>query len=328
MKKKIQHLFSQEKRIAYTLVGVFFLVLCYTLLFFGHQFLVYRYEVLHEEATREGTLVVMPADFQRAHAVAEKRSYLTRPDVLFQEAVMLQSGVRVLISQYRNDFYRMREAITGNMQSLRTILELSEGMVFAEREEISHRASYLEGRLTMNKEDREESLDQLVKLSGEYVEKASADLERTKKALVIQDITSLKHEITFLDSLYRVNPGTKLKFDAKVFNKLYQESFAETKLNQKADDLRASWLTISNLLDPYRIESREIRRLAREKRADIVAEEAKKWIEKEPPEAPFPDIYDQIYISLAEQMMYVYEDGDLITSTPITSGRQKYQTVR
>lgn len=288
----------------------------------------YRYDVLHEEATREGTLVVMPADFQVSHAVAEKRSYITRPDVLLSEAVVLQSGVRSLISQYRNDFYRMRDTIAANMQSLRTIVELSEGMVFAEREEVSHRANYLEGKLTMTKDEREESLEQLVKLSTEYVDKASADLERTKKALVMQDITSLKHEITFLDSLYRVSPGTTLKFDAKVFNKLYQESFAEEKLNQKADDLRVSWLTISNLLDPYRIESREIRRLAREKRADIVAEEAKKWTEKEPPEVPFPDIYDQIYISLAQQMMYVYEDGDLILSTPITSGRQNYQTVR
>ncbi len=288
----------------------------------------YRYDVLYEEATGEGTLVVMPADFQQAHAIAEKRSYLTRPDVLFQEAVMLQSGVHSLISQYRNDFYRMRETITGNMQSLRTIVELSDGMVFAEREEVSHRASYLEGKLTMNKDEREESLEELAKLSAEYVEKATADLERTKKILVMQDITSLKHEVIFLDSLYRMSPGTTLKFDAKVFNKLYQESFAEEKLKQKADDLRASWLTISNLLDPYRIESREIRRLAREKRVDIVAEEAKKWTEKEPPEVPLSDIYQQIYISLAEQMMYVYEDGDLILSTPITSGRQNFQTVR
>lgn len=328
MKKKIQHLFSQEKRIAYTLVGVFFLVLCHTLLFFGHQFFVYRYDVLYEEATGEGTLVVMPADFQLSHTVAEKRSYLTRPDILFREAVTLQRGIRSLISQYRNDFYRMRDTIAANMQSLRTIIELSDGMVFAEREEVNHRASYLEGRLTMNKDEREESLEQLVKLSGEYVEKASIDLERTKKALVMQDITSLKHEIIFLDSLYRVSSGTTLKFDQKVFNKLYQESFTEEKLNQKADDLRASWQTISNLLDPYRIESREIRRLAREKRINIVAEEAKKWTDKKPPEAPLSNIYDQIYISLPEQMMYVYEDGDLIISTPITSGRQNYQTVR
>lgn len=144
MKKKIQHLFSQEKRIAYTLFGVFFLLLCHTLLFFGHQFFVYRYDVLYEEATGEGTLVVMPADFQQAHPVAEKRSYLTRPDILLREAVILERGVHSLISQYRNDFYRMRDTIAANMQSLQTIVELGEGMVFPEREEVSHRANYLE----------------------------------------------------------------------------------------------------------------------------------------------------------------------------------------
>ncbi len=328
MKKKIQHLFSQEKRIAYTLVGVFFLLLCHTLLFFGHQFLVYRYDVLYEEATGEGTLVTMPADFQQMQSVAGKKIFLTRPDTLAREAIALQGGVRSLISQYRNDFYRMRETIAGNMQSLRTIIDLGETMVFPEREEIIHRANYLEGKLTMNKGEREESLEELVKLSTEYVEKATADLERTKKSLVLQDITSLKHEITFLDSIYRVSTSTTLIFDVKVFNKLYQESFAEDKLTQKADDLRAAWTTLSNLLDPYRIESREIRKIAREKRADIVAEEAKKWAEKKPPEAPFPDIFDQIFVSLKEQMMYVYEDGELIISTPITSGRQNFETVR
>jgi lipoprotein-anchoring transpeptidase ErfK/SrfK len=47
-----------------------------------------------------------------------------------------------------------------------------------------------------------------------------------------------------------------------------------------------------------------------------------------PPEPPFSDIYDQIYVSLRDQMMYVYEDGDLILSTAITSGRRDYETVR
>jgi L,D-transpeptidase catalytic domain len=328
MKKKIQHLFSQEKRIAYTLVGVFFLLLCHTLLFFGHQFLVYRYDVLYEEATGEGTLVTMPADFQQMQSVAGKRAFLTRPDTLFREAIALQTGVRSLISQYRNDFYRMRDTIVSNLQSLRTIVELSEEFVFPEREEVNHRANYLEGRLNMNKDERIESLEDLVKSSVQYVEKASEDLERTMKSLVLQDIVSLKHEITFLDSIYRVSPGMTLKFDVQIFNKLYLESFSEDKLLQKSDDLRSSWTTLSNLLNPYRIESREVRRIAREKRADIVAEEAKKWIDKKPPEAPFPAIFDQIFVSLSEQMMYVYEDGELIMSTPITSGRQNFQTVR
>lgn len=60
----------------------------------------------------------------------------------------------------------------------------------------------------------------------------------------------------------------------------------------------------------------------------MVAEEAKKWADKTIPEAPLPDVYTQIYISLREQMMYAYEDGELIISTPITSGRQSFETIR
>ena len=60
----------------------------------------------------------------------------------------------------------------------------------------------------------------------------------------------------------------------------------------------------------------------------MVAEEVKKWTEKSPPEAPFSDIYTQIYISLADQMMYVYEDNELILSTLITSGRSGFTTIR
>lgn len=270
----------------------------------------------------------MPADFQGVQSAASQRSFLTRPDVLVREALVLQSGVRSLINQYRNDFYRMRETIAGNMQSLRTISELGETIVFPEREEVLNRAHMLEGKLTLNKEERQESLEELVILSTQYVEKASEDLERAKKTLVLQDITSLKHEITFLDSVYRVSSGTTLVFDMKTFKKLYDESFTPEKLNQKADELRAAWEILSNLLDPYRRESVDVRRIAREKRADIVAEEAKKWTEKKSPEAPLPDIYTQIYISLKDQMMYVYEEGDLILSTSITSGRQHYETIR
>lgn len=270
----------------------------------------------------------MPVDFQKMQSVAGKRAFLTRPDTLFHEAILLQSGVRSLIGQYRNDFYRMRETIASNIHSLRTIAELGGEIVFPEREEIVNRANSLDGKLALTKDEREESLEDLVKLSTLYTEKATEDLERSKKMLVLQDITSLQHEITFLDSVYRVSSGTTLEFDLKTFNKLYQESFSEEKLIQKSDDLRIAWDTLSNLLDPYRIESREIRRIAREKRAETVAEEAKKWIDKKSPEAPLPDIYNQIFVSLRDQMMYVYEEGDLLLSTSITSGRQNFETVR
>lgn len=301
----------------------------YTFTFFWHQFLVYRYDVLYQEATQEGAVVKIPDDFRGAHAIANKRSFLTRPDILVKEASMLQSGVRSLISQYRDDTYRMHDTITQNIRSLQIIAEKGDAMVFPEQDEVEGRASYLQTQLAMERTARTESLDQLVELSEEYLVKAAADLEKVEKNLVLIDIEGIKHEITFLDSIYRVHPDAQLTFDPKVFNKMYQESFSAQRLkNENSTELRASWTTLSNLLDPYRLESREIRKVAREKRADIVAQEAEKWVDKKHPEAPFIDIYDQIFISLRDQMMYVYEDGELIISTPITSGRRNYETVR
>lgn len=328
MKQKIQYLFSQQKRITYTLLWVFFLLLCHTVLFFGHQFLVERYDVLHAEATGEGTLIIMPEEFQRLHTVAARRSFLTRTDILAREALTLQSGVRSLMSQYRNDFYRMQEMIAGNITAIQGVIEEGTILAFPEREEVIYRANELEAKLNLNKDTRVESLEELAEMSKQYLLKAKNDLERTKKALVLQDITSLQHEITFLDSLYLVSPSATLKFDTKVFNKLYMESFSAEQLTKSADELRVSWSTISNLMDPYRIESRDIRARDREKRAEMVTEEAKKWVELDPPKAPFSDIYTQIYITLSDQMMYVYEDNELILSTLITSGRSGFTTIR
>lgn len=330
MKKKRSHHHTHGERLQkYAFVGVFFFVVLHLFTFFWHQFLVYRYEVLYDEATREGTLVEMTADFQNAHKSANERSFFTRPDIIIREAHVLQVGIRSLINQYRNDLYRMHDTIAQNIQSLRTIAEAGEEMVFPEKQEIIERANFLETQLATDREVRSEPLDDLVKLSGEYVDKALKDFERTKKDLVLKDIEGIKHEITFLDSLYRVNRDTTLKFDAKVFNKLYKESFSDESLRtEKSETLESSFKTLSNLLDPYRIESREIRKVAREKRADIVVKEAEKWKETTPPEPPFSDIYDQIYVSLRDQMMYVYEDGDLILSTAITSGRRDFETVR
>jgi lipoprotein-anchoring transpeptidase ErfK/SrfK len=271
----------------------------------------------------------MPVEFQKTHINANTLNFITRTDTIIHDAVVLQSGIRSVINQYRNDLYRMHDTIVQNIQSLRTFVEVSEEIVFPERDEIRTRIEYLETQLASDRETRTESLETLMQTSNEYVLKAIADLERTKKNLVLQDIQSLDHEITFLDSIYRVNRDTALSFDPKILKKIYTESFTEEKLaTQTSEQLQESLTTLSNLLDPYRIESRDIRKIAREKRADIVAKEAEKWVESTPPEAPFFDIYDQIYVSLKDQKMYVYEDSDLILSTPITSGRQNYETVR
>ena len=138
----------------------------------------------------------------------------------------------------------------------------------------------------------------------------------------------MKHELVFLDSLYRVTDGHVLVFDSQEFQKSFTGAFNENTLhNDSTEELQKSFQAFTSLLDPYRIEAQKIRDDARLKRASLVAEESKKWIDTTPALAPIPDIYSQILISLKYQMMYVYEDGDLIFSTPITSGRESHKTI-
>lgn len=289
----------------------------------------YRYEIFYDEATGEGTLIEMPADFQRAYARANTLSFTTRTDIVVQDALILQSGIYSVVSQYKNDLYRMHNTIAQNIQSLHTLLEVSEEIFFPERIEVLERVNYLETQVASEREERVESLDELVKISTEYLAKALSDFELTKKNLILQDIDALRHEITFLDSVYRVNKDATLTFDEKIFSKLYAESFTgKKKAIEKSEQLTSSFSALSHLLEPYRIESQGIRKIAREKRADMIIKEAEKWIETLPPAPPLMDIFSLIFISLKEQKMYVYEDGDLILSTPITSGRQNFETVR
>ena len=329
MNKKGANLISKMQWGKYVFVGIVLFVIAHTWVFFWHQFLVYRYDQLFDEATREGTLVEMPAAFQRAHSIANERRFLTNPYTIGKEALILEAGIRSLIDQYRHDLYRMHNTITQNIQALRTVLEVSEEIFFPERMEITERVKYLETQINAESDVRTESMESLVQTSTAYATKATDDLERTRKQLILRDIDSLKHEITFLDSVYRVNKDTTLSFDEKIFREIYENYFTPERLNlENSQELASSFSTLSHLLDPYRIESQSIRKVAREKRADTVAQEAEKWKDTVPPTAPLLDIFSQIYISLKEQKMYVYEDGDLILSTPITSGRQNFETVR
>jgi len=60
----------------------------------------------------------------------------------------------------------------------------------------------------------------------------------------------------------------------------------------------------------------------------MVQTEMKKWTDVQPPVAPLGDAYMQIYISIKQQKMYAYQDGELVISSPITSGRTAHETVR
>lgn len=84
----------------------------------------------------------------------------------------------------------------------------------------------------------------------------------------------------------------------------------------------------SHRVEPTRVEANKIRSIYREKRTKLMTKEKEKWAEAVPPNAPVSDVFSQVYISTKYQRMYVYEDGDLILSTPVTTGRTTHQTIR
>ena len=152
--------------------------------------------------------------------------------------------------------------------------------------------------------------------------------ESAQRVLLVQKIRALEHEINFLASFYRVNHDGELSFDEVTILQSYHDIFSEENLaNVSYQNLKESYESSFRVLQEYRDESERLRNIARIKRQDLVLSEKQKWGDSTPPTAPFFDIYSQIFISLLDQKMYVYEDGDLVLSTPITSGRNKHETV-
>ncbi|MFO0763417.1 MAG: L,D-transpeptidase [Candidatus Gracilibacteria bacterium] len=152
--------------------------------------------------------------------------------------------------------------------------------------------------------------------------------ESAQRVLLVQKIRALEHEINFLASFYRVNHDGELSFDEVTILQSYHDIFSEENLaNVSYQNLKESYESSFRVLQEYRDESERLRNIARIKRQDLVLSEKQKWGNNTPPAAPFFDIYSQVFISLLDQKMYVYEDGELVLSTPITSGRNKHETV-
>ena len=131
-----------------------------------------------------------------------------------------------------------------------------------------------------------------------------------------------------LESLYRVSPAQKTPFDIREFWKNFKIEFSrDTLSNTTAEELRTTLGAVRDTAIKYRADGHEMRRVAREKRQDLVSKEILKWKEALP-KPSYTNVFGLIDVSLKQQMMYVYEDGDLILSTPITSGRRNYETIR
>ena len=319
--------FHHEKWWNFTLIGVIVFVVLHSVVFFWHQFLVYRYDALYERAVQEGSLIEMPADFQKAHATSRERSILTRPDILIRESSVIQSGIRSVVDQYRGNIYRIHESIMTDIAAMQSLTKESESYVFPERADIIHQTNVLQTEAASGKYTL---LSQIQKFAAEsHAQRADAEklFEATKKKMVLQDIDGLSHELDFLDSLYRFTG--KKGFDYKTFSKAYKTTFTPDVLDTKnSDDLKTLMNDFDTRLSPICLDAQKIRAEYREKRAKIVAQEKTKWTDSVPPDAPFGDVFSQISISLKYQRMYVYEDGELILSTPITSGRTDHETIK
>jgi hypothetical protein len=126
----------------------------------------------------------------------------------------------------------------------------------------------------------------------------------------------------FLADIYRLSSIKKSTLDTKVFWKDFSISFNRNTLkNSSTDELNRLLQYHKTLAQGYKDETTKARTIAREKRAAWAETERKKWETSTTgiPVSPLPDIYQLIYVSLAKQMMYVYEDNELILSTSITS---------
>lgn len=332
MRKFFRHLVKApiQKWWVFLIFWLGFFVFFHALAFFYHQFLVYKYDRLYEEATQSGTLVEMPKLFQRAQSVARDRSIFTRPDKLARETGILQSGIRSLIEQYRNDLYRMHDTIAQHISYLRIVGDVTQEMIFPDRERILRMADRIESELDSGRFSRPADLERLLQISQSEVDQTRTRYDEAQKKLVLEDILNFKHEMRFLDSLYRVTP--ELEDEDRVISDFWKEfeyEFSESNLTElNADELRATYATLRMETEEYGERWHKYRLEAKKDRQDQVAIEAKKWTEKIPPSPPFPDVFSQISISLKQQMMYAYEDGELVLSTPITSGRRNYETIR
>jgi hypothetical protein len=207
--------------------------------------------------------------------------------------------------------------------------EVSQEYIFPERAQFLAHADVFESRLQSGQYHSPAELQILLDETDEEMRDAQFLFERVQKKLVLQDILGFKHEMLLLESMYRVSPAQKTVFDIRDFWKNFKIEFSRDTLSSTtASELRTTLSSLRDSTMKYRADGHEMRRLAREKRHDLVTKELSKWTTETAPPPSYSDVFSLIDVSLKQQMMYVYEDGELILSTPITSGRRNFETIR
>lgn len=311
--------------------AVCLLALLHTVLFWAHIFSLYRYQALYDEVTNNGATVAMTPDFLQTYRLAEERSFFSRPDNLLKDIGQIQSAMHTMVYQYKNDIYRLRDSIVQNIRFLTVASELSEELVYPEQDMTREHARILQESLNTVPAGSVWALTVLSKESTQIVERVQGNINLAKRHLLLQDIAAYKHEMILIQDMYRLNPQKEKTLDIKAFREEFHILFTRSTLLQwSLEEVTQSLTNLQKMSEKYQAVARDIRTKNRERRQDWVATELKYWTDKDklPPVSPLPDVYEVIYISLAQQAMYVYEDNELILSTSITSGRNNFETIR
>lgn len=310
-------------------LATFFLL--HGLVFAFHSFVIFRYQTLYSQVQANGAAIQMPENFLRVQESAQYRSFFSRPDVLAEEIGVLQAGTRSMIYQYKNDIYRLHDTIVQHIKYLIVASEVGQELIYPGQARSLEHANMLQKRLELAPPGDINTLIDISTLSKSLVETTQKNIEYAQKKLIFQDILAFKHEMLLLIDMYRLNPPKEKMIDTKKFWKEFSTLFSREKLTTETSEvLRNSLEQLKFSTQKYRDAATEIRTKNRDRRASWVATEQEKWnkLALLPPTSPLPDIYQLVYVSLAKQMMYVYEDNELILSTSITSGRNNYETIR
>lgn len=306
-------------------------IFLHAIVFAFHSFTVFRYESLYDQIQARGAIIQMSDDFLRTHNRAHNRFFWTRPDILSEEIGIMQSGTISMMSQYKNDTYRLHDTIVQNIKFLSISAELGQELIYPWQEEVLRQASVIQKQLRLIPLGDINQLTALLQTSSDLVQATQKNIDYAQKKLILQDILAFKHEMIFIADVYRMNQLKPKTLDIKEFWSDFRIAFTELALkNDTPETLSATLWVFKTTTQAYREGIVDIRLKNWERRIPWVEAEQKKWTDPStfPPLSPLPDVYSLIYISLEKQMMYVYEDNELILSTSITSGRQNFETIR
>ncbi len=113
---------------------VFIFSFLHSLLFGLHAFILFRHESLYEQIYASGAIIQMPEDFLSVQKRAQNRSFFSRPDVLAEEVGTIQSATRSMLYQYKNDIYRLHDAIVQHIKYFSVATEIGEELIYPGQE--------------------------------------------------------------------------------------------------------------------------------------------------------------------------------------------------